>query len=390
MASRRQCLSQRRKAVGMTQESLAERLGVERSTIVRWEAGDTEPLPSIRPNLASALQVSIDQLAELLTQAEDAGTTHAPAAETDLTVPMLLPGVASQMQPEQAQFETLTRPQATESVESLRRALRSADVSPQYFAALLLVCGISRAPLVTQLLAAELSGLVAVHTDPQAAIALDTTLPGLATENIRPADHDTSGADVRLDTLVPATVGVAGLDGSDVPDPARTEVAGRPSVATPWRRATSRRFTRFAAAGVLVLAGAAASVSFVNFSRTSLPPTAAGITTPPVAAIPAPNPGSSNDNSPPAEATQTPPAAPSTAIGGTAPPQAVAAPAARTTKAGSHNRATSRSKPPAAKTPPRRPPAIPADAYAAWSHMAQLSGSDQSGARLRSQSPSRP
>lgn len=58
---------QRRKAVGFSQESLAEWLGVDRSTVARWEIGETEPLPWIRPKLARAVQVSIDQLDDLLT-----------------------------------------------------------------------------------------------------------------------------------------------------------------------------------------------------------------------------------------------------------------------------------------------------------------------------------
>ena len=59
-------LAQRRKALGLTQEVLASLLGVERSTVVRWERGDTEPLPWIRPKLARALHVSADRLGELL------------------------------------------------------------------------------------------------------------------------------------------------------------------------------------------------------------------------------------------------------------------------------------------------------------------------------------
>lgn len=66
-ARRRHRLAQQRKAVGFSQEQLAERLEVDRSTIVRWESGGTEPQPWVRPKLAHALQVSIDRLSELLT-----------------------------------------------------------------------------------------------------------------------------------------------------------------------------------------------------------------------------------------------------------------------------------------------------------------------------------
>jgi transcriptional regulator with XRE-family HTH domain len=69
MASRRQRFAQRRKAVGFSQEGLAERLGIDRSTVARWESGETEPLPWLRPKLARVLQVSIEQLDELLAEA---------------------------------------------------------------------------------------------------------------------------------------------------------------------------------------------------------------------------------------------------------------------------------------------------------------------------------
>lgn len=66
MASKRQRFAQRRKAVGLSQEELAERLGVERSTVVRWENGDTYPQPWLRPKIARALQISVEQLDHLL------------------------------------------------------------------------------------------------------------------------------------------------------------------------------------------------------------------------------------------------------------------------------------------------------------------------------------
>lgn len=45
MRLKRQSLARRRKAVGFSQEALASVLDIERSTMVRWERGDTEPLP---------------------------------------------------------------------------------------------------------------------------------------------------------------------------------------------------------------------------------------------------------------------------------------------------------------------------------------------------------
>ncbi|GAQ65684.1 helix-turn-helix transcriptional regulator [Streptomyces scabiei] len=78
MARRRQRLAERRQAVGLTQEVLAERLGVDRSTIVRWEAGTASPQPWMRPRLATELKVTVDELDDLLTQESEPG---GPAAE---------------------------------------------------------------------------------------------------------------------------------------------------------------------------------------------------------------------------------------------------------------------------------------------------------------------
>ncbi|MFM9761632.1 helix-turn-helix transcriptional regulator [Streptomyces scabiei] len=66
MAAKRMRLAQRRKSAGYSQEKLAERLGVERSTVVRWETAESEPQPWIRPKLAAALKVTADELQPLL------------------------------------------------------------------------------------------------------------------------------------------------------------------------------------------------------------------------------------------------------------------------------------------------------------------------------------
>ena len=78
MPAKRQRFAARRKAVGFSQEQLAERLGIDRSTVARWESGETEPQPWMRPRLARVLQISVDQLDDLLT---GSGPAEAEARE---------------------------------------------------------------------------------------------------------------------------------------------------------------------------------------------------------------------------------------------------------------------------------------------------------------------
>jgi transcriptional regulator with XRE-family HTH domain len=66
MRRKRVLLVRARKAAGFTQEELAYRLSVDRSTIGRWESGETEPLPWLRPKLAGLLGVTRERLGELL------------------------------------------------------------------------------------------------------------------------------------------------------------------------------------------------------------------------------------------------------------------------------------------------------------------------------------
>jgi len=69
MPMKRAAFAARRKAVGLSQDQLADRLRVDRSTVVRWEGGESEPQPRQRPRLAKVLQISTEQLDELLAEA---------------------------------------------------------------------------------------------------------------------------------------------------------------------------------------------------------------------------------------------------------------------------------------------------------------------------------
>jgi len=90
MAAKRRRLAARRRALGFTQESLAERLGVHPTTVKRWENGgiDNGPHPWIRRMLAEHLQVSAEELEGLLTECDSpAGGALAPARPEDHPAP---------------------------------------------------------------------------------------------------------------------------------------------------------------------------------------------------------------------------------------------------------------------------------------------------------------
>ncbi|MFC4054598.1 helix-turn-helix domain-containing protein [Actinomadura syzygii] len=60
-----------RRSSGYTQETLAAYLGVERTTVARWENGATEPQPHVRPKIADAIKVSRQVLDELIADTTD-------------------------------------------------------------------------------------------------------------------------------------------------------------------------------------------------------------------------------------------------------------------------------------------------------------------------------
>jgi len=74
-------LAAAREAAGYTQEDLAAKLNVERTTISRWERGAHLPHPWQRHSLAAALRVSLDGLDDLLrrTVQPPSTTTTTPA-----------------------------------------------------------------------------------------------------------------------------------------------------------------------------------------------------------------------------------------------------------------------------------------------------------------------
>lgn len=70
MKAKRHALVERREIVGHSQETLARALGVEVTTVGRWERGETSPQPSSRPKLADALGISLEELDHMLAEGQ--------------------------------------------------------------------------------------------------------------------------------------------------------------------------------------------------------------------------------------------------------------------------------------------------------------------------------
>ena len=96
--------------------------------------------------------------------------------DTEVLIPVVLPGVRTQVRLGRAEFEEMIRPALVETAESVRRALDGAGMSAADLAALVLVGGSSRIPLVPQLLSEEFGRDVTVAPDPVGVVAMGAAL----------------------------------------------------------------------------------------------------------------------------------------------------------------------------------------------------------------------
>ncbi|MGI6151239.1 MAG: helix-turn-helix domain-containing protein [Christensenellales bacterium] len=55
-------IAEHRKRAGLTQQELAEKLGIDRSTVTKWETGAAAPLTAKLPEIAKALGCTINDL----------------------------------------------------------------------------------------------------------------------------------------------------------------------------------------------------------------------------------------------------------------------------------------------------------------------------------------
>ncbi|CCH32155.1 Hsp70 family protein [Actinosynnema sp. NPDC047251] len=163
---------------------------------------------------------------------------EALSGDTEVTIPVLLPGGHAQTRLVRGEFEAMIRPALDETVALLRASIRSAGLAESDVDRVLLVGGSSRIPLVSQLLSQEFGRPVAVDSDPKSVVARGAARAVVPAGPHTTAVERTDEVDDEVDD-VPADV------------PARPKVADIPLVLP--RPARRRRLLR-----PRVLAGAAA------------------------------------------------------------------------------------------------------------------------------------
>ncbi|GIE29882.1 hypothetical protein Ait01nite_029270 [Actinoplanes italicus] len=114
-----------------------------------------------------AVTAAVARLREDCVQAKEA-----LSADTDVTIPVLLPELSTEVRLTRSELEAMVRPVLHGPIEALRRAIRSAGIEAADLHSVLLVGGSSRIPLVAQMVGSELGRPVAVDAHPKHAVAL--------------------------------------------------------------------------------------------------------------------------------------------------------------------------------------------------------------------------
>jgi hypothetical protein len=141
--------------------------------------------------------------------------------DTDTAIPVALPNQRTEIRLTRGEFENLIRPALDDTVDAMRRALTSADVTTDELRSVLLVGGSSRIPLVGQMLMSGLGRPVAIDVHPKHAVAL-----GAALLSGRESPTLATPVDSAVATLAPPAVTRAGR--TTVTSPTGTEGPGAP------------------------------------------------------------------------------------------------------------------------------------------------------------------
>ena len=162
------------------------------------------------------------------------------STDTDVTIPVVLPGLHTEVRLTRPEFEAMVRPRLQETVASLERAVRSTGLEMARIEKILLVGGSSRIPLVAEMVRAATGRPIALDVPPKFAIALGAARH--AAEVVAASEAATAAA------AAPATAPIGVAPAVSLPP---TGAAGPAAVGA---RARGGRGPLLAAGGIAIVA----------------------------------------------------------------------------------------------------------------------------------------
>ncbi|MEM9562804.1 MAG: Hsp70 family protein [Actinomycetota bacterium] len=134
---------------------------------IRWCESAVSELDPDDPGVVQALA----RLRQECIEAKEALST-----DTDVSIPVVLPNLQTEVRLTRSEFEAMIRPLLQQTVDAMHRAIRSSGVAVDELAAILLVGGSSRVPLIAEMVGADLGRPIAVDQHPKHTVALGAAI----------------------------------------------------------------------------------------------------------------------------------------------------------------------------------------------------------------------
>ncbi|MGB5937337.1 MAG: extracellular solute-binding protein [Ornithinimicrobium sp.] len=230
-----------------TPEGIEHLGGLDFDAVVLHHIQETLGPLDIEPDDPNTL-TALTRLTRDCTEAKEALST-----DNDVTIPVSIGAASAAVRLSRLAFEEAIRPSLEETISALQRSLNSADVTADDLAAIVLIGGSSRIPLVTHLLTQHLGRPIALSPQPKHAVALGASvLDGAQTD------------DPRSKVMAPVSGAAHAEPAADPPSQARTTSG--------TRKGGRRGAVVIAAAVLLALAGfAVAAPSLFGGSESPSP-----------------------------------------------------------------------------------------------------------------------
>jgi len=211
-------------------------------------------------------------LARLRTECRAA--KEALSGDTDAVIPVMLPQLQTSVRLTRVEFESMIRPRIVETIETLERTVRGAGLTTKDLAAVLLVGGTSRIPLIREIIHTATGAPVTLDSHPKFTIALGAALrmeAEVTAPAVGPAPVEAEPAPL---TGQAAPAGTA--EGVPPPPPEVEPAVSRAGTAPPGRSGPSRQARIWGGIGV---AAALIAVIAIVLSRGGGDETAMSVTT---------------------------------------------------------------------------------------------------------------